>query len=98
MAAASGKLGQKLIAIADTWVIDPFRPNLQLQTFLKSLATHPRLTPQAVNATRALRDNAMQKRVRYSHSLMLVCLPHLGISVVSSFEEDATTRFDAVAL
>lgn len=98
MAAASGKLGQKLIAIADTWVVDPFRPNLQLQTFLKSLATHPQLTSQAVNATRALRDNAMQKKVRYSHSFMLNCLPHLGMSIVSFIEEDATTRFDAVAL
>jgi len=98
MAAASGKLGQKLVTIADTWVVDPFRPNLQLQTFLKSLGTHPKLTPQAVNATRALRDNAMQKMVRYSRSLMLDCLPHLGMSVVSSIEEDATTRFDAIAL
>ena len=64
MAALSAKqLSQKLGAIAESWTKDPFRPNLQLQTFLKSLAAHPRLTPQAVEATRALRDNDMQKKV-----------------------------------
>ncbi|PPR00592.1 hypothetical protein CVT26_009867 [Gymnopilus dilepis] len=48
MASASTKqLSQKLTAIAGTWTKDPFRPNLQLQNFLKSLAAHPRLTPQA---------------------------------------------------
>lgn len=56
-------LAQKLSTIAETWVKDPFRPNLQLQTLLHSLATHPRLTPQAVQATRALRDNDMYKQV-----------------------------------
>lgn len=67
MAALSAKqLSQKLGAIAESWTKDPFRPNLQLQTFLKSLAAHPRLTPQAVEATRALRDNDMQKMVRLS--------------------------------
>ena len=64
MAALSAKqLSQKLGAIAESWTKDPFRPNLQLQTFLKSLASHPKLTTQAVEATRALRDNDMQKRV-----------------------------------
>jgi len=64
MATLSAKqLSQKLGAIAESWTKDPFRPNIQLQTFLKSLAVHPRLTPQAVEATRALRDNDMQKKV-----------------------------------
>ena len=69
MASASTKqLSQKLTAIAGTWTKDPFRPNLQLQNFLKSLAAHPRLTPQAVEATRALRDNDMQKKAGYFRS------------------------------
>jgi hypothetical protein len=56
-------LGQKLLVIAEKWTVDPFRPHLQLGTFLKSLAAHPRLTPEAVQATRALKENAMQKKV-----------------------------------
>ncbi len=66
MAAALGnkKLTQKLGAIAHTWIVDPFRPNIQLKMFLESLATHPRLTPQAVTSARALRDNEMAKKVR----------------------------------
>lgn len=64
MASSSTKqLSQKLVTIAGTWTKDPFRPNLQLQNFLKSLAAHPKLTPQSVEATRALRDNDMQKKV-----------------------------------
>ncbi|EDR09687.1 uncharacterized protein LACBIDRAFT_319031 [Laccaria bicolor S238N-H82] len=90
MAAASGKLGQKLIAIADTWVVDPFRPNLQLQTFLKSLATHPKLTPQAVNATRALRDNAMQKRYPLSKKMLQpTSMPLHYDRLVEGFEKSA---------
>jgi hypothetical protein len=56
-------LSRKLSSIAESWVKDPFRPNLQLHTFLKSLAAHPRLTPQAVDAACALRDNQLQKKV-----------------------------------
>ncbi|CAA7262611.1 unnamed protein product [Cyclocybe aegerita] len=61
-AASSRQLAQKLGAIAQTWTKDPFRPNVQLQTFLKSLAGYSRLTPETVEATRALRDNDMMKK------------------------------------
>lgn len=63
---APTKLAQKLSTIASTWVKDPFRPNIQLPTLLQSLATHPRLTPQAVQAARALRDNDVYKQVCFS--------------------------------
>jgi hypothetical protein len=64
MATATAKqLSQRLSTIAESWIKDPFRPNLQLQTFLKSLAANPRLTPQAVDAACALRDNQLQKKV-----------------------------------
>lgn len=67
MAAATTKqLSKKLSSIAESWIKDPFRPNLQLQTFLKSLSAHPRLTPQAVDAACALRDNQMQKKVSHN--------------------------------
>jgi len=73
MATATAKqLSQKLGSIAESWLKDPFRPNLQLQTFLKSLAAHPRLTPQAVDAARALRDNQLQKKVNPVHVIIFI--------------------------
>lgn len=45
------------------WPTDPFRPHLQLKTLLESLSTHPKLTPEAVQATRALSDNVMFDKV-----------------------------------
>ena len=58
------KLSQQLHRIASKWPVDPFRPHLQLGTFLKSLADHPQLTPQAVRAARALEENEFQRKVR----------------------------------
>jgi hypothetical protein len=63
---ATTTLAQKMGSIAGTWVKDPFRPNLQLQTLLQSLASHPKLTPQVVQAARTLRDNDMYKKVCFS--------------------------------
>ena len=53
----------KLKALAQSWPADPFRPNMQLQNFLRSLSAHPELTPQAVRAVEALRTNELQKKV-----------------------------------
>lgn len=55
-------LSQRLVSIAETWTKDPFRPNIQLSTFLSSLAAHPRLTKRAVDDTLALRDNVMMNK------------------------------------
>ena len=44
------------------WMI-LFRPNMQLQNFLRSLSAHPELTPQAVRAVEALRTNELQKKL-----------------------------------
>ena len=63
---ATAVLAQKLNGIAETWVKDPFRPNLQLQTLLQSLATHPKLSHRVVQAARALRDNDVYKEVCFS--------------------------------
>ena len=83
MATATTKqLSQKLGSIAQSWIKDPFRPNLQLQTFLKSLSTHPRLTPQAVDAACALRDNQLQKKVT-SFALFL-SIPGLNLLLLLS--------------
>ncbi|KAJ7353591.1 hypothetical protein DFH08DRAFT_857191 [Mycena albidolilacea] len=62
MAAQTGKLAADMARIAGACPIDPLRPHIQLQTFLKSLATHPRLTPAAVRAAQALERNEMQKK------------------------------------
>ena len=57
-------VSQKLSALAGTWPKDPLRPNLQLTNFLKSLATHPNLTEDAVQATQDLQHNVVLKKVR----------------------------------
>jgi len=65
MASSTTKhLAKRLSTIADGWVQDIFRPHLQIQTFLKSLAQHPRLTSRTVEAARAIKDNEMKKKVR----------------------------------
>lgn len=61
--ATTTKLAQKMNNIAAAWPKDPFRPQIQLKTFLTSLSAHPNLTPQAVQAARALKDNDMFKKV-----------------------------------
>lgn len=63
------KLAAQLHKIATQWPVDPFRPHLQLKTFLGSLAEHPQLTPSAVSAARALENNEFQKKVRLCTSL-----------------------------
>jgi hypothetical protein len=63
MAAPARKLAEEMAKIAAACPIDPLRPHIQLQTFLKSLATHPRLTPAAVRAAQALSRNEIQKKV-----------------------------------
>lgn len=63
-AMSASKTSQRLLKIAAAWPIDPFRPNIQLKTFLQSLASHPNLTPRAVQAAQGLLDNSIQKKVR----------------------------------
>lgn len=62
-AAVKPSLSKTLDKIASLWAIDPFRPHVQCQTFLRSLATHPKLTSEAVEAARALQSNVMMKKV-----------------------------------
>ncbi|KAF5363207.1 hypothetical protein D9758_008375 [Tetrapyrgos nigripes] len=61
-APATGKLAQRMSAIAQSWTKDPFREHLQLSVFLDSLAKHPRLTPQAVQAAQSLRDSSLKQK------------------------------------
>jgi len=58
-------LSVQLKHIAKAWKFDPLHPNYQLETFLTSLASHPKLTPEAVKASQALKDNVAQKKVCY---------------------------------
>ncbi|KAF8591783.1 hypothetical protein K439DRAFT_793752 [Ramaria rubella] len=62
-------LREELLKIAKAWKYDPFRPTLQLERFLTSLAAHPNLTTSAVRAAQALRDNAAQKKWQVSAKL-----------------------------
>ena len=57
------KLASQLHKIAAQWPVDPFRPHLRLKNFLVALADHPRLTPEAIRAARALEGNEFQKKV-----------------------------------
>ncbi|KAF7759787.1 hypothetical protein Agabi119p4_11482 [Agaricus bisporus var. burnettii] len=87
---ANKQLAQKLSTIARSWVIDPFRPNLQLKTFLESLAAHPRLTTQAVSAARSLRDNDITKKYPLSNkTLQPRSMPHHYGRLVQAFEQSA---------
>ncbi|GLB44620.1 hypothetical protein LshimejAT787_1702470 [Lyophyllum shimeji] len=90
IAKAPAKLAQKMNGIAATWIKDPFRPNLQLQTLWQSLATHPKLTPQAVQATRALKDNEMYKQYPLSKKILQpASAPHYYDRLVEGFEKSA---------
>lgn len=56
--------GNQLQRLAAQWPADPFRPHLQLKTFLESLSHHPNLTAGAVSATRSLLQNDLRHKVR----------------------------------
>jgi hypothetical protein len=57
-------VGNQLQQLARQWPADPFRPHLQLKTFLESLSHHPSLTDGAVIATRSLLQNDLRHKVR----------------------------------
>lgn len=57
-------LSAQLSRLAKSWTHDPFHPSYQLQTFFTSLAKHPKLTSESVDAVQALKDNVVQKKVR----------------------------------
>ncbi|TFK37616.1 hypothetical protein BDQ12DRAFT_699045 [Crucibulum laeve] len=90
MAAPSRNMTLKLSTIADTWIKDLFRPNLQLRTFLKSLSAHPKLTPEAVQAARALRDDDMKKQYPLSRKMLKpASIPLHYDRLVEGFEKSA---------
>lgn len=57
-------VGNKLQKLAAQWPVDPFRPHLQLKTFLESLSHHPNLTDEAVIATLSLLQDDLRHKVR----------------------------------
>ncbi|OJT12356.1 hypothetical protein TRAPUB_11131 [Trametes pubescens] len=69
MSAAAAPINQQMRRIAAKWPGDPFRPNIQLKTLFESLAEHPNLTPTAVRAARALKNDEFIKKVRTTFSL-----------------------------
>ncbi|KAH8823838.1 hypothetical protein DL96DRAFT_1670722 [Flagelloscypha sp. PMI_526] len=66
----AGTLGKELVKISQKWPQDPFRPHLQINTFLASLATHPKLTPNAVKATQTLLNGDISKKFPLSEKMM----------------------------
>jgi len=87
---SANKLAQKLSIIATAWPKDPFRPNMQLANFLQSLATHPNLTPNAVEAAVALQSNAiMQKYPLSPKMLQPVSQPQYYTRLVEAHEKSS---------
>jgi len=76
-------LSKELSSLAKTWTKDPFRPNIQLSSFLKSLAAHPRLTKRAVEDAHSLQNNEMMKKVPIYSCMSGGIL--LSLSLVSAF-------------
>ncbi|TCD60838.1 hypothetical protein EIP91_009416 [Steccherinum ochraceum] len=64
------KLSSQLHRIAAQWPADPFRPHIQLKSFMEALADHPRLTADAVRAADAIQSNAIQRRYPLSEKLL----------------------------
>lgn len=88
--ASTTKLTQQLHRTAAHWPGDPFRPHLQLGTFLKALADHPQLTPQAVRAARALHENEFQRKYPLSEkSLKPASMPLYYTRLVEGYEKSA---------
>ncbi|OAX38420.1 hypothetical protein K503DRAFT_741219 [Rhizopogon vinicolor AM-OR11-026] len=86
----ASKAAQQLTHIISSWPVDPFRPNIQLKNFLKSLSAHPKLTPQAVQAAQLLRDNAIQKKYALStKTLQPESMPKHYERLVEGYERSA---------
>jgi len=61
-----------------------------METFLTSLAAHPKLTPSAVRAAQALRDGAAQKKWPVSAKLTRpASMPEYYVRLVEGFEKSA---------
>ncbi|KAJ7279038.1 hypothetical protein C8J57DRAFT_1059598 [Mycena rebaudengoi] len=88
MAARTGKLAQEMARIASSCPVDPLRPHIQLQNFLKSLSTHPRLTPAAVRAAQALeRNEAHEKYTLTDRTLKPASNPYHYTRLVEGIEK-----------
>ncbi|KIM60227.1 hypothetical protein SCLCIDRAFT_1216991 [Scleroderma citrinum Foug A] len=86
----ASKASQRLLKIAAAWPTDPFRPNIQLKTFLQSLASHPNLTPGAVQAAQGLLDNNIQKNYPLSSkTLQPASMPKHYERLVQGYERSA---------
>ncbi|KAG9311083.1 hypothetical protein JVU11DRAFT_8990 [Chiua virens] len=87
---AASKHAQKLKTIAAAWPTDPFRPNMQLKTFLASLTTHPRLTSDAAQSARVLLENGVQNKYTLSKkTLEPASMPKHYERLVQGFERSA---------
>ncbi|KAI0668876.1 hypothetical protein C8Q78DRAFT_1070948 [Trametes maxima] len=90
MSSAATPLRQQMQRIAAKWPGDPFRPNVQLKTFLESLAEHPNLTPTAVRATQALQENELQTKYALSaKTLQPASFPNYYTRLVEAFDKSA---------
>jgi len=84
------KFSSQLHRISVQWPADPFRPHLQLKTFLESLSKHPNLTPETVDAARSLQNNATYKKYKLSQKMLKpASVPLHYDRLVEAFEKSA---------
>ncbi|KAF9048040.1 hypothetical protein BDZ89DRAFT_1007057 [Hymenopellis radicata] len=83
-------LSQTLTKIARQWPPYVLRSEIQFGRFLESLAQHPNLTPQAVDAATALQANVMMKKYQLSDKMLKpVSVPHHYERLVEGIEKSA---------
>ncbi|KAI8972567.1 hypothetical protein BD414DRAFT_425702 [Trametes punicea] len=90
MSATATTLKQQMQRIAASWPGDPFRPNVQLKTFMESLAEHPNLTPAAVRASQALQNDVFKNKYALSQkTLQPASFPHYYTRLIEAFDKSA---------
>lgn len=93
------QLSQQLTKIAQNWSPELVRNQVQFGTFLAALAKHPKLTPETVEAARALQNNVMQKKVCVVESSVISTSTDMRCPfLVPAFCEDAETGVGASSL
>ncbi|CDO70396.1 hypothetical protein BN946_scf184999.g36 [Trametes cinnabarina] len=76
--------------IAANWPADPFRPTVQLKTFMESLAEHPNLTPAAVRASEAIQNDVFKQKYMLSQRMLQpASYPQYYSRLVEAFDKSA---------
>ncbi|OSD03681.1 hypothetical protein PYCCODRAFT_1466603 [Trametes coccinea BRFM310] len=90
MSAVTTAVRQQMQRIAAQWPADPFRPTVQLKTFMESLAEHPNLTPAAVRASQAIQNNEFMNKYALSQKMLHPpSYPQYYTRLIEAFDKSA---------